>query len=304
LSASVALGLVLALCCAVIALLGFLFKLRGAGDAPPVQWRHPNGSTVALFSNRWWTLGIIVAMGAWVFHVAALALAPISLVQSVIAGGLVLLTPMADRLFGVTVTRRDWIGVGIAALGLGLLAATLGDGADSAHGNYDGATLAVYVAVLTVGAFVCCAAVVGDTGRAGPVLAVSAGLLWGGSDVAIKAASGSLVDDGVLVLFTPLALTITVLSLIGLVVSARSLQLGPPVAVIAITSAAANLVTIAAGPVVFGEPLPDGTGALALRLLAFAAVVGGAALTPGPRVADAEPGPEAGRDHQPLRAPA
>src|SRR3954452_773326 len=92
-SASVAMGLLLALCCAVVALLGFLFKQRGAVGAPPVRWRAPVASTVALFQNRWWTLGILVAMAAWAFHVAALALAPISLVQSVIAGGLVLLTP-------------------------------------------------------------------------------------------------------------------------------------------------------------------------------------------------------------------
>ncbi len=42
---------------------------------------------IAPFSNKWWTLEIIVAMAAWGLHVAALALAPISLVQSVIAGG-------------------------------------------------------------------------------------------------------------------------------------------------------------------------------------------------------------------------
>src|SRR3954464_9802348 len=104
------------------------------------------------------------------------------------------------------------------------------------------------------------------TGRAGPVLAVAAGLLWGASDVTIKAAAGSLVDQGLLILLTPEALVVTVLSLVGLVVSARSLQLGPPAAVTPTTSAAANLVTIAAGPVVFGGPLPSDPPALVLRL--------------------------------------
>jgi hypothetical protein len=291
-SAAVALGLLLAICCAVIALLGFFFKLRGAVDAPAIQWRHPVRSTVALFQHRWWTLGVLVAMGAWVFHVAALALAPISLVQSVIAGGLVLLTPMADRVFGLKVRKRDWYGVAIAALGLALLAATLGDGAHEAHNDYDGGTLALYVGILTLGAAVACVSVMGDRGpRPGPVLALSAGLLWGGSDVAIKALSGSLADDGVLVVFTPEAATILVLSLIGLVVSARSLQLGPPVSVIALTTVAANIVTIAAGAAVFGEPLPDDTGSLVLRLAAFAAVITGAALTPGPAPPEEHPEP-------------
>jgi hypothetical protein len=276
---------VLALCCAVVALLGFFFKLRGASDAPAVEWRRPVASTVALFRHRWWTLGVLVAMGAWVFHVGALALAPISLVQSVIAGGLVLLTPMADRLFGVEVGARDWIGVAMVAIGLAMLAATLGDTGHSAHGDYDGATLAVYVAVLTA------AAGLATAGRGGPALALSAGLLWGASDVTIKAASGSLASDGLLVLFTPLALTITILSLIGLVVSARSLQLGPPVSVIAITSAAANVVTIAAGPLVFGEPLPDEPALFVVRIAAFALIVAGAVVTPGPQP-EPEPEPE------------
>jgi hypothetical protein len=288
-SPSVALGLLLALCCSVVALLGFLFKQRGAVNAPAVQWRRPIRSTGALFTNRWWTLGIVVATGAWVFHVAALSLAPISLVQSVIAGGLVLLTPLASRVFALPVTKRDWIGVAVTAAGLALLAATLGNSAQSAHRSFTAPTLWLYVGILTIAALACCAAVSGDTRRAGPVLALAAGLLWGASDVTIKAASGDLIDRWLLALFTPEALAITVLSLVGLVVSARSLQLGPAVAVIAITSAAANVVTIAAGPIVFAEPLPDGSLALIVRLVGFTAVIAGAVLTPGPEVEEAPP---------------
>src|SRR4051794_3886094 len=156
-------------------------------------------------------------MAAWVFHVAALALAPISLVQSVIAGGLVLLTPLAGRVFGLPTTRRDWVGVAITAAGLTLLAATLGDSGHSAHRDFDAGPLWLCVGLLAAAAAACCAA----TGilRAGPALAFAAGLLWGGSDVTIKAASGDLIDRWLLAFFTPEAATITVLSLIGLVVS-------------------------------------------------------------------------------------
>ncbi len=118
--------------------------------------------------------------------------------------------------------------------------------------------------------------------HAGVFFAAAAGLQWGGSDVAIKAATGHLGTDGQLALIAPLALVILVLSLIGLVVSARSLQIGDPVPVIAVTSAAANLSTIASGLVVFGEPLPEGTLEVALRLGAFAVVIMAAALTPAP----------------------
>jgi hypothetical protein len=100
--------------------------------------------------------------------------------------------------------------------------------------------------------------------------------------VTIKALSGKAGELGVGVAVHPFALVIVVLSLVGLLVSARSLQIGPAVPVIAITSATANALTIAAGPLVFGEPLPGAPLALALRLGAFALVIGAAALTPPP----------------------
>ena len=83
-------------------------------------------------------------------------------------------------------------------------------------------------------------------------------------------------------IFHPFALIILIWSLTGLLVSAKSLQLGPVVPVIAITSATANIVTIAAGPTVFQEPLPEDTGALLVRLAAFALVITAAAMTPPP----------------------
>ena len=86
---------------------------------------------------------------------------------------------------------------------------------------------------------------------------------------------------------------ILTLSLVGLSISARSLQVGDAVPVIAITSAAANVWTIASGPIVFGEPMPDSTLGVVVRLLAFGLVIAAAALTPPP-VAEAheEPAPQ------------
>jgi drug/metabolite transporter (DMT)-like permease len=290
-SFGVQLGLLLALATAFASVVGFLYKHRGAVESPPVEPRRPVRTPLALFRSRWYTIGIIIATASWGLHVAALSLAPISLVQSVIAGGLVLLTVVADRLFGLEVTRREWIGVALTAAGLAFLAATLDGGGDSAHSNYDTATLAVYAGIAA--ALGLAAAWAGRDGyRQGIPLALSAGLLWGASDVSIKALSDHLGDDGVLVLLHPLALTIATLSLIGLAVSARSLQVGKAVPVIAVTSAAANVCTIASGPIVFGEPLPDQPAALALRIVAFALVIVAAALTPAPlRLAEPEAEP-------------
>jgi hypothetical protein len=123
----------------------------------------------------------------------------------------------------------------------------------------------------------------------GVLLGLSAGLLWGASDVSIKALSGRLDDGLAAVLLHPLAAVILIASLTGMLVSARSLQVGSAVPVIAVTSAAANVVTIFAGPIVFDEPMPSDSLGLAVRLLAFALVIVAAALTPAPvRAARAE----------------
>ena len=280
-SLSVQIGLLLALATAFTSIVGFLYKHRGAVESPPVELRRPVRSSLALFRSPWYTLGIVVATASWGFHVAALSLAPISLVQSVIAGGLVLLTVVADRLFGFSVTRREWIGVALTAAGLAFLAATLHDTGRDAHHDYEVATLALYVgAAAALGLAVAAAA--RRTPHGGALLGAAAGLTWGASDVSIKALSGRLDDGALAVLAHPLALVILLASLAGLALSARSLQVGKAVPVIAVTSAAANSCTIAAGPVVFGEPLPDDTLGLVIRVAAFALVIAAAALTPPP----------------------
>jgi hypothetical protein len=291
-SVSVQIGLLLSLATALASIVGFLYKHRGAIEAPDVDWKRPVHSSLVLFRSPWYTLGIVVATGGWGLHVAALALAPISLVQATIAGGLVMLTVIAGPVFHHKVSRREWIGVGLAAAGLAFLAATLNQGADSAHSDYTTGTLAIFVGVIAgLGVGV---AWFGRRGpRAGVVLGASAGLLWAASDTSIKALSGKLGGDLIFVLINPLALVILLASLLGLLVSAASLQIGPVVAVIAVTSVVANVTTIVAGPVVFGDPLPNDTLGLVLRVIAFALVVSAAALTPPPiELEDELPEPE------------
>jgi len=274
---SVGLGLVLALLTAFGSVVGFLYKFRGAREAPTVELAHPLRSSVELFRSPIYSLGILIALISWGFHVGALSLAPISLVQSVIAGGLVLLTFVADRLFGVSVTRREWIGVGLTATGLAFLAATVGGDATSAHSHYQPGPMAIFLASLGA-----CGLLLSLARSRPGYLAVSAGLLWATSDTSIKALSSHLGRLGIGVLVHPLALVILLASLIGLLISARSLQLGDAVPMIALTSAAANLTTIAAGPLVFGEPWPASRLGLAVRVLAFALVIVAASLTPPP----------------------
>ncbi len=220
-SVGVQIGILLAVATALASIVGFLYKHRGAVESPDVDWRRPLWSTFVLFRSRWYALGILIALTGWGLHVGALALAPISLVQATIAGGLVLLTIVADRFFGHRVTRREWIGVALAAAGLAFLAATLDGSADSAHSDYETGTLATYVAVVA-GLGIAVAVVARGSPRSGVMFAASAGMLWAASDTSIKALSGELGDSSaVAILLSPLAAVILAASLAGLLWSRR-----------------------------------------------------------------------------------
>ena len=281
---TVHIGIVLALLCAFTTNLAFLYKHRGARRAPDVDWRHPLRSGAALFRSKWFAIGMLVALGAWVLHVAALALAPLSTVQAVICGGLVMLAVLAERVFGFKVGRRQWLGVGFTAIGLALLAVTLPTAGGSSH-TYSTAGMIIFESgLLGAGILLVLFPQLGaPTHHHGVVLGTAAGILFGVSDVAIKALTGAVAEQGLLAgLASPWLLTCIAASVIAFFASARGLQQGDAVPVITTTSAAANVTAIAGGISVFGDPLPGDTLGLVIQLFAFVLVIAAAALTPGP----------------------
>jgi len=283
-------GLALALGAALGTNVAFLFKQRGAVLAPAVRGRHPLRSAVGLFRSRWFALGWAVAVAAWGLHVGALALAPLSVVQAVLAGGLVFLGVLAERYFGFHLGRRQWAGVIITAFGLAVIAVT-GGTHSSAVRHY---SLAALIAV-ECGVFALGAALIGISmhGRVTPaaeglLLGVAAGVLFGVSDIALKYLTEAVHAglNGIVSEWTLAALAASVLAFYA---SARGLQLGPGVAVIAFTSVAADLAAITGGILVFRDPIGIGALAIAGRVIAFCLVIAGAALMPAPLQAR-EPG--------------
>jgi drug/metabolite transporter (DMT)-like permease len=280
---TVQLGILCALACAFATNLGFLYKHRGASAAPTVDWKHPGRSAADLFRNKYFTLGMLVATGAWGFHVLAMAMAPLSVVQAVISGGLVFLTVLAERFFGFNLGRRQWIGVGLTALGLALLTVTLPH-SGGAHSGYSlSGMIAFEAGLLVVGMLLVFSHHLGvEHHQHGILLGVSSGILFGVSDVAIKALTGSVGHLGVGGLVSPWLLTCVAASIIAFFASARGLQKGEAVPVITATSAAANISAIAGGIVVFGDPMPQDPLGIVVQSLAFVLVIAAAALMPAP----------------------
>jgi drug/metabolite transporter (DMT)-like permease len=276
-------GLALALACAVATSVSFLLKHRGAVLASPVRVRHPLRSAVDLFRSKWFAVGWIVAVGAWLLHVGALALAPLSIVQAVLSGGLVFLAVFAERFFGFKLGRRQWAGVIVTAAGLAVIGLTSGPDDADPPGHALAALIAIECGIVVASAAV---AVISTHHRVSPaaqglLLGATAGALFGVSDIAIKFLADA-VEDGVLKLISPWTGAALVASVGAFYASARGLQLGPGVEVIALTSVAANLIAIVGGILVFRDPVGAGALEITGRMLAFGLVVAGAALIPAP----------------------
>ena len=273
------------LACAVVSAFGtnlsFLYKHRGAVAAPDVDIRKPLRSAIDLFRSKWWTIGWAVAAVAFGAHVAAIALLPLSLAQGVLAGGFVLLAVLAERFFGFDLGRRQWFGVVLVAVSLALLAVT-GTGAGS-HSEYSLVGMIFFESgALALGLlFVFSHRLPRLRAQRGALLGAAAGMGFGISDVAVKALSGDL-DSGLPGLVSAWSVLIVLAGVGAFFASARSLQIGEGVAVIAVTSVAANLSAILAGVVVFGDPLGKDALVVIARVTAFVLVLVAAGLMPAP----------------------
>ena len=279
-----ALGLLLATLSAVVSNVGFLLRHRGAVAAPDVEARHPLRSAAGLFRQKWWAIGYAMAAVAYGLHVGALTLAALSLVQVALAGGIVFLGVIAERFFGFKLEKRQWAGVALAALGLALLAIT-GE-ADSGQETADyslPAMIAFEAALVGVGtALILSYRMRRMRPQLGIMLGVATGLLFTVTHVAVKAVTGKVDAGAAELVFNPYLLLAVVTAIVAFFASARSLQLGPAVPVIAVTSIAGNASSVPAGIIVFGDPLGERPLAIIVRSFAFLAVVAAAALMPAP----------------------
>jgi hypothetical protein len=206
-------------------------------------------------------------------------MAPLSLVQAVIAGGLAMLAIPARRWFGIAICRREVAGMVLCASGLAFLALTAGHGrpgggfASSTMLAFEGGTLALGGLLMLASAHKRL-----DT-RSWLFLAAAAGILLGVSDVSLKALAET-VPNSPLGVFSPWT-AVAILGGIGAFLAlARGLQLGEAVGVIVVFSAAATLAAIAGGILVFGDPLGSDPLEVVTRSSAFLAVIAAAALLP------------------------
>jgi len=276
-----AIALVLALGSTTMISLAYLREHAAVAGLPPLSLRRPLQSLRLLLASREWLAGFAMEVGGFVQYVAALALAPLALVQSVAAGGIGILAVATARMGRRRLTKRERLGAGVSVAGLLFLSLSLIGGGDQGApgslveiGLWLGGTCAAAVLVLTIGRpFVGTAAANGIAG----------GLLFSCGDIATKVAT----QGGARLAF---ALAAIFGYLLGTSLLQIGYQRGAALTIAGIATLLTNALPIAAGPVLLDETLPNG-GLGVLRVLAFGTVIAGAILLARPPL----PGP-AGRD--------
>jgi len=266
LTGSVAAGLGVALASAAALNWGFYAQHGAASSLPALQIRHPLRSLRLLFTSPRWVLGFVTGLGGWALYVLALALAPLSLVQAVSAGGVGLLALFVGSSQGLS--RREWMGVSCAVVGLALLGASLaGHVASGTGAAWSG--VALWVAASACAAVLAPALVAGAAG-----FGLAAGTLYAAGDVATKAATSGSAR----LAFIPIVLACHGLAFVCLQLG---FQRGGALASAGLATLLTNALPILAGMTLFDEGLPGGAQG-ALRVLAFVAVVAGAAVLAAP----------------------
>ncbi len=273
------LGIGLAFAAALMTNLAALFKHRGCHGAAPIRWRAPLRSARGLASSPWFAAGWGLAALAWLVHVAALSMAPISIVQAVLAGGTVTLAVMAQRLFGHPVERRQGLALLLGGAGLALLVATV----PSFEGSHSGFAIGPMLGFEGGLALLAAALVSGHrserlASHGSVLLACLAGILFALAGVAVKGMTGA--GDISLALLAPWGLLVLAAGLCAQYTAVAALQRGGAIETIGLMGLVANAAQIVAGVLVFGDPLSTHPLGVALQATAFAMVCSSALLMP------------------------
>lgn len=275
-------GIGLALAAALLTNLAWLLKHRGCHRAAPVSIRKPLSSARGLAASPWFAAGWGLAVVAWLVHVAALSLAPISIVQAVLAGGAVTLAVMAQRIFGDTVERRQWFALALGGAGLALLVLTVPHFKGS-HSDFSIAAILGFeggLALLAAG-FLSGHRSERLAEHGNVLLAAIAGTLFAIAGIAVKGLTGA---GGVSVtVLAPWILVIAIAGVLAQYAAASALQRGGAIETIGLMGLMANAAQIAGGVLVFGDPLSTSPLGLTLQVTAFAMVCASALLIPAQR---------------------
>lgn len=278
----VAVGVAVAVASAALYDAGYILEKQALAVLPALTGQPLRLLRVVLRSRRW-LAGFVAMLGGLGLQVLALTLAPVTVVQPVLAAGVLALVVAGRAVLGERLGPRERAAVALVLAAVVAIAVSAGPGADlarSAPGGRFAAMVGIVVAVAAGAAWIAVRATGRDLGgrRDAVVLSIAAGLFYGIGALAEKAVATRLVGHGVLdgaesALATPYPWVFVAVTFCGLLVFQVGLQRQPASLLVPLANVISSGCALVGASVVFGELLvPAGWWSLP-RWAGFAAVV-------------------------------
>jgi multidrug transporter EmrE-like cation transporter len=279
-------GLAVAIVSAGLYDLGYILEKQALSGLPPVR---PNPAQLArtVAGSRRWIAGFVAMLAGLGLQVVALTLAPVSVVQPVLAAGLVGLVVAGGPVLGERLHWRQRAALLLVIAAVIAIAISSRPGATLARAVPAGrfSVLAVPVVFLALAAAAAGLRVTRRAGGTAPppwtaaALAGAAGLLYGLGAVAEKAVATDVVGRGIYggvmeSLSSAYPWLFLVVTLAGMVVFQVALQAHPASMVATVSNVVSSVCALAGASIVFGELLlPHGWWSVP-RFAGFAGVAG------------------------------
>ena len=258
-------GLTVAFASALVTNTAYSLEHDAAAALPPLSPRRPLRSVKLLLGDRRWLLAFGAETAGWLMYVAALRLAPLSLVQAIAASGVAVLAFATARGHPSRLARREQVAVVLVIAGLMLLAFSL---VDTTESDQPPAVAGVVIWLAACGGGAVLLIAIPTRFARAASLGLAAGLLFADGDISAKLA-------GYGGLWLVALATLIVAYAVGTSVLQWAYQRGDALTAAGLATMATNAVPIAAGFVLFGETLPHGMRAV-LQVAAFACLVASA----------------------------
>lgn len=250
-----------------------VLQQRAARSAPKQDNLRPRLLLDLARRGDWWA-AIVVAAASFGFQALALASGPLALVQPLIVTDLLFALPLAARLGGRRLRRREWTGAALVVAGLATFLT-----AGSPTAGIDEPSLAKWLPILVAVPAVVLAAMAVASRRPGlrrtSMLAVSAGLAFGLMSALTKAVVELFMERGLGAVMSWQPWAMGVAAVTGLLFSQSAFQCGSISVTLPLMDILEPLVAVGIAVVVFDEHIGFTPVALCLELLGGLAVAAG-----------------------------
>ncbi|MCP4602748.1 MAG: EamA family transporter [Proteobacteria bacterium] len=240
----------------------------------------PKLETIKAFLTSWrWMVAFGISFASWVFYLAAVRYAPISIVQPIMGLGLCVMALFSVFYLKEKLSTGEWTGVAAMIVGIIILgiSSDVSEIRGLEHVSYTGVILFCLgcIAAIIVGGLI--ERKRPDSINVELALGAAGGIMFGLGAVLTRTMMLEF-GAGNLPLVSLLFGCSCLANMIGVFLMQSGFQRGRGMTVVAVLAVVNKVVAVAGGFITLGEGLPDNTVKVFLRITAFAALLGSTVL--------------------------